>query len=145
MWENIPDNITLEQKSRHSTHVNIVDLANLCQLQGTRSTGEQKTNNDKDGIVENGNGHEFGNDGEQRSHDESGQEHSADQTGNQQVPLLLLGLGGALGLIFDGQSVACKVSSQNDQDKRDGDTAGLGDGTGDGVFDKGSFLEEELL
>lgn len=128
--KNIPDNITLHQQLGHDAHENIVELADLCELESARCAGEQEADNDKDGVVEDANGDVFGKDGEHGCHEQSGQEHAADKSSDEQVALFLFAFGGC-GEFFLGQGVAGEVGAEDNQDQRNSHTAALADGAGD--------------
>lgn len=109
----IPDNVTLEKQFAHHTLVDTVDLADLCQLQSTRCTGEQEADDDEDRIVQDADWDIFCCESKQRCHDDSWQQHARDERCDHQ-------LGTNLVLLrvwverFLGKSVSGEVSAQND-------------------------------
>lgn len=56
--------VTRREQITHRAHKDAIDLANLGQLQRTRGAGEEETDDDKDGVVEDTDGQELGHEGE---------------------------------------------------------------------------------
>lgn len=139
----LPNNIALEQNSAHGLLKDTVDLADLSQLQGARSAGEQEADNDKDGVVENADGHVFGHQREHGGHDGGGQDHAAEERGDQELVTDTLLL--RIESFILGHGVARKVGTQHNQDQRDGDISTGTDGIGDTVLDERALFEEQTL
>ena len=55
-----PNDITLKEQLAHDAGKDVVQLADLRQLQSRRSSSEQETYDDKDWIVENADWYELG-------------------------------------------------------------------------------------
>lgn len=138
---NIPDHIAMKQQPRHRPDKHAIDLAHLRELQRARRPRQQEAHDDENGIVQDADGDVFGEQGEERGHEEGGDEHAADQAEVEHLGLLARGadVGGG----FRGESVAGEVGAEDDEDEGDGDVAGLLDGTGDAIVDEGGGGEEE--
>ena len=145
-WKNIniPDNITLEKQFTHHALINTIDLANLRQLQRTRCTGKQETDDYENWIVQDGNGYVFSGESEHRCHDESWKKHAGDEGCYQELgaDFVLFGVF-VEGLL--GEGIACQVGAEDNKNQGDCDAAGLRDGSGDGVGEEGSIFKEETL
>lgn len=136
--------ITRHEQTTHSSHENPINLANLRELQCRRSTRQQETDDDEDGIVENADGDEFRCQGKHGSHDDYREDHAGEEGSVEEFPLFFLLLGGSGELVLR-EGGASEVGSQDDEDERDGDVSTLLDCAGDGVGDEGSLGEEEVL
>lgn len=138
-----PHDVALEQDLRHGAHVDVVDLADLRQLQGRRRPREQEADDDEDRVVQDAHGHVLGREREDGRHDQGRQQHPRDQGRDDELALLL----GILHVLdgFLGEGVAGEIRAQDDEDQRDGDLAVLVDGAGDRVAEEGSLVEEQAL
>ena len=57
-----PYNVALEKNLGHGTHVDVVDLADLSQLQSRGRTAEQETDDNEDRVVDDADRHILGDD-----------------------------------------------------------------------------------
>lgn len=134
----------MEEQTAHDALVDAIDLTYLGQLQRTRGAGQEETDNDKDGIVDNAHRHILGHERQHRCHDQGRQEHAADEACHEEFAanstLLRVLIQG-----FLRQRVAGQVGSEHDEDQGNSDATRLGDGTCDRVGDEGSVFEKEPL
>lgn len=72
------DNVAGDEERRHGSHEDVVDLADLGELQGGWRAGEQEADDDENRVVQDGDGDVFRCEGEKGCHDDDGHDHSAE-------------------------------------------------------------------
>lgn len=139
-----PDDVALEEQLRHYSNIYVVDLADLCQLQGAWCPCQEEAHNHEDRVIHYADWDVLRSECKERCHDQRRDQHSTKQAGNQEflLDLLLLGISGHG--IF-GKGVSREIGTQNNENQGDGDTATLINGTSDGVSNEGSWLIECAL